>query len=323
MADQLERNDGGLPVRSLGRSGIKVSILGFGGGHYCRKHLTAQKSIGLVQRAVDEGISFYDNAWEYHGGESERRMGLALSEGGRRDKVTLMTKVCGRDRKTAEEQLDESLRRLKTDVIDVWQFHEVIYDNDPDWLFAAGGAIEAAEAAKTAGKVRLVGFTGHKHPDIFRKMLDTGFEWDTVQMPVNVADAHYRSFQNEILPILNERGIGCIGMKSLGGDAQLINGAGLTAQECRQYAMSLPISTLVAGMESVANLEQDLEIARRFVPFTSDEQVALQERVKDQSSDGRHEWFKSTQHYDSPYHRDQHDFPPIGHVSGSVQEVRS
>jgi len=322
MSDQLERNGGGIPIRPLGRSGIKVSLLGFGGGHFCRKHLSKQDSIGLVQRAVDEGISFYDNAWEYHGGESERRMGLALAEGGRRDKITLMSKVCGRDRKTAEEQLEESLRRLRTDVIDVWQFHEVIYDNDPDWLFAFGGAIEAARQAKQAGKVRLIGFTGHKHPDIFRKMLDTGFEWDTVQMPVNVADAHYRSFQNEILPILNERGIGCIGMKSLGGDAQLITGAGLTARECRGYAMSLPISTLVAGMESVANLEQDLDIARGFAPMSETELAEMQDRVKDQSADGRHEWFKSTQHYDSPYHRDQHSFPPIGHVSGSVQEMR-
>ncbi len=322
MTEYLERNTEGVPIRPLGRSGIKVSLLGFGGGHFCRKHLSEQDSIGLVQRAVDEGISFYDNAWEYHGGESERRMGLALAEGGRRDKITLMSKVCGRDRKTAEEQLEESLRRLKTDVIDLWQFHEVIYDNDPDWLFASGGAIEAARAAKQAGKVRLIGFTGHKHPDIFRKMLATGFEWDTVQLPVNAADAHYRSFQNEILPILNDRGIGCIGMKSLGGDAQLITGAGLTAQECRRYAMSLPISTLVAGMESVANLEQDLDIARSFTPMSPMELAEMQDRVKDQSADGRHEWFKSTQHYDSPYHRDQHSFPPIGHVNGSVRETR-
>ena len=273
MSDTLERNAGGLPVRSLGRSDIKVSILGFGGGHFCRKHLTEADSIRLVHAAVDAGVSFYDNAWEYHGGESERRMGLAMAAGGRREKVTLMSKVCGRDRKTAEEQLDESLRRLKTDFIDVWQFHEVIYDNDPDWICGVDGALEAAEAARKAGKVRLIGFTGHKHPDIFRKMLSTGFEWDTVQMPINVVDAHFRSFQKEILPVLNERGIGCIGMKSLGGEAQLVTDAGLTAEACRRYAMSCSISTLVAGIESAENLEQDLNIARNFVQMTPEEMI--------------------------------------------------
>lgn len=313
----IPRNDGGIPIRPLGRSDIKVSILGFGGGHYCRKHLAEADSIRLVHEAVDNGISFFDNAWEYHGGESERRMGLAL-EGGRRDKVTLMTKVCARDCKTAEVQIETSLQRLKTDVIDVWQFHEVIYDNDPDWLFAPGGAIEAAEAARKAGKVRLIGFTGHKHPDIFKKMLSQGFEWDTVQMPVNVADAHYRSFQNEILPILNERGIGCIGMKSLGGEGQLITDVGLTAEECRRYAMSLPISTLVAGIQSPENLQQDLDIARGFSQMTDEEMSDLQDRVRDVALDGRFEWFKSTQFYDSGYHREQHGFPAIGHVSGKL-----
>jgi uncharacterized protein len=318
VSDSQARNSAGLPVRSLGRSDIKVSILGFGGGHFCRKHLTEADSIRLVHAAVDAGISFYDNAWEYHGGESERRMGLALADGGRREKVTLMSKVCGRDRKTAEEQLEESLRRLKTDFIDVWQFHEVIYDNDPDWICGVDGALEAAEAARKAGKVRLIGFTGHKHPDIFHRMLSMGFDWDTVQMPVNVVDAHYRSFQNEILPVLNERGIGCIGMKSLGGEAQLVKDAGLTAEACRRYAMSCPISTLVAGIESVENLEQDLDIARNFVQMTPDEMISLSDSVRDQAGDGRHEWFKSTQFYDSSYHREQHSFPPISHVSGKL-----
>ena len=262
-------------------------------------------------------MSFFDNAWEYHGGESERRMGLALL-GGRRNQVTLMTKVCARDKAGALQQLDESLTRLKTDHIDVWQFHELNYDNDPDWISAVDGALEAARQARDAGKVRLIGFTGHKSPHIFQKMLDTGFDWDTVQMPVNVMDAHYRSFQHGVLPILNERGIGCIGMKSLGGDAQLIKDAGLTPQECRRYAMSLPISTLVAGIESEADLQQDLEIARNFTPMTMNEFQALQDRVRDVAQDGRHEWFKSTQYYDSPWHREQHGFPPIGHVSGRI-----
>ena len=317
MSDASERNFAGIPIRSLGRSDIKVSILGFGGGHFCRKHLAEADSVRLVHEAVDSGISFFDNAWEYHGGESERRMGIAM-EGGRREKVTLMTKVCARDRKTAEEQLETSLKRLKTDVIDVWQFHEVIYDNDPDWICAVDGALAAAEAARKAGKVRLIGFTGHKHPDIFKKMLSQDFEWDTVQMPTNVVDAHYRSFQKEILPILNERGIGCIGMKSLGGEGQLITDIGLTPYQCRAYAMSLPISTLVSGIQSLENLQQDLDIARSFQQMTGVEIAELQNQVRDQSLDGRLEWFKSTQFYDSGYHRDQHGFPSIGHVSGNL-----
>lgn len=317
MAEQIERNDAGMPIRSLGRSGIKVSLLGFGGGHFSRKHLSVDDSVQLVRTAIDRGVTFMDNAWEYHGGESERRMGIALE--GRRDQVVLMTKVCARDRKTALEQLDESLQRLKTDHVDVWQFHEINYDNDPDWLAAADGAMEAAEAARKAGKVRLIGFTGHKHPDIFHRMLSTGFEWDTVQLPVNVADFHYRSFQNGILPVLAERGIGAIGMKSLGGDAQLVKNAGLTPQECRRYAMSCPISTLVTGIESVENLEQDLAIAHEFEPMTEAELDDVRSRIQTEAADGRHEWFKSTQYYDSGYHREQHSFPPIGHVSGQPQ----
>ena len=231
MIHPLETNTGGLPVRTLGNTGLKVSILGFGGGHYCRKHITESDSIRLVQAAVDEGVSFMDNAWEYHGGESERRMGIALK--GRRDKVVLMTKVCGRDRRTAEQQLHESLGRLQTDVIDVWQFHEINYDNDHGWVCDPGGALEAAVAAREAGKVRFIGFTGHKSPHIFLRMLEQDFPWDTCQLPINVLDAHYRSFQREVLPQLARRGIGVIGMKSLGGDGQLVKNAGLTPQQCR------------------------------------------------------------------------------------------
>ena len=307
-----KRSSAGMPVRPLGKTGIEVSLIGVGGGHICRKPLDENDTVRLLQTAIDEGVTFLDNAWEYHDGESERRYGLALQ--GRRDKVVLMTKVCGRDRKTAEEHLHESLRRLRTDVIDVWQFHEVNYDNDPDWIFAPGGAIEAAEAARKAGKVRFIGFTGHKSPHIMQRMLQTGFDWDTCQLPINIADAHYRSFQKEILPELNRRGIAAIGMKSLGGDAQLIKQGGLTPQQCRRYALSLPISTLVCGIESMENLQQDLEIARNFTPMSDQEKAELLDRIKPQATDGRHEWFKSTQYYDSKLHRDQHAFPPIGSV---------
>lgn len=311
MIQNPERNSVGIPVRQLGRTGLTVSVIGIGGGHFCRKHVDEATSVRLVQTAVDEGLSFIDTAWEYQGGESERRMGLALE--GRRDKVVLMTKVCGRDRKTAEENLHDSLRRLRTDVIDVWQFHEINYDNDPDWVCGPGGALEAAVAARAAGKVRFIGFTGHKSPHILLKMLKQDFEWDTCQMPVNVMDAHYRSFQREVLPELTRRGIGCIGMKCLGGDGQMM-AAGLTPQQARSYALSLPISTLVCGIESMDNLQQDLEIARNLKPLTETEMNSLRQRVVDHATDGRHEWFKTTQYYDSPTHRDQHGFPPVGTV---------
>jgi uncharacterized protein len=309
MAEQMERNSAGMPVRTLGKTGLKVSIIGFGGGHFIRPTVDEQMSIGLVQGAIDAGVDFIDTAWEYHDGESERRMGLALQ--GRRDQVTLMTKVCARDRKGAEEQLHESLRRLQTDVIDLWQFHEVNYDNDPDWIFRADGAMEAAVAARQAGKVRFIGFTGHKSPHIMHKMLAHDFAWDTCQMPINAADAHYRSFQNEVLPELNRRGIGCIGMKSLGGGGQILSGLGLTAQQARRYALSLPISTLVCGISSWENLEQDLEIGRTFTPMSAEEQQTLLDSIREEAGDGRYEWFKSTQHYDSQVHREQHGFPQL------------
>jgi predicted aldo/keto reductase-like oxidoreductase len=310
MTQDLERNEGGLPVRTLGKTGLKVSIIGFGGGHSVRPDIDEQMTVRLIQTAIEAGVTFMDNAWEYHQGEAERRMGLALK--GRRDQVTLMTKVCGRDRKTAEAQLDDSLRRLQTDVIDVWQFHEINYDNDPDWVFQADGALEAALAARQAGKIRFIGFTGHKSPHILQGMLDQDFEWDTCQMPINVLDAHYRSFQKEILPTLNRRNIGVIGMKSLGGRGQLVTELGLTAEQCRAYALSLPISTLVCGIQSLENLQQDVDMARAFTPWSEAQQQELSASVYKEATDGRHEWFKSMQTFDSQYHRDQHGFPALG-----------
>ena len=317
MTEALEKNDAGIPMRMLGRTGLKVSIIGLGGGHHARPD-DERTSFRLVHEAVDRGVTFMDNAWEYWNGEAERRMGIALE--GRRDKVTLMTKVCARDRKGAEEQLDDSLRKLKTDVIDVWQFHEINYDNDPDWVFQPGGAIEAAIAARDAGKVRFIGFTGHKSPHIFAKMLAHEFEWDTVQMPTTVMDAHYRSFQNEILPELQRRNIGVIGMKSLGGEGQIVTKAKFTVAEARGYALSLPISTLICGIQSMENLEQDVAFARDFVPYSEQQMAELRDRSAPHAADGRYEWFKSTQFHDSQYHRDQHCFPPIGSVARSVKD---
>ena len=305
MSDS-EKNSGGVPLRELGRTGLKVSMVGFGGGHSASARVDEATTIRLIQQAIDEGMTFMDNAWEYSDGEAERRMGIALE--GRRDKVVLMTKVCARDKAGATAQLEESLRRLRTDVIDVWQFHEVNYDNDAEWIFRPGGAIEAAVAAREAGKVRFIGFTGHKSPHILKTMLAQDFRWDTCQMPINVLDAHYRSFQKEMLPELARRGIGVIGMKSLGGGGQIVRDVGLTAEACRAYSLSLPISTLICGIQSDADLAQDIGMARGFRNYTSEEMAALEARVRDQATDGRHEWFKSMQTFDSQYHRDQHGF---------------
>lgn len=305
-----EKSFGNIPVRRLGRTDLMVSVIGFGGAHFARPHVDEKTSIRLLHEAIDAGVTFMDNAWEYHQGESERRMGKALR--GRRAQVVLMTKVCARDRKTAEQNLEDSLRRLQTDVIDVWQFHEINYDNDPELIFAPDGAIEAALAARDAGKIRYIGFTGHKSPHIHEKMLAQSFVWDTCQLPINVLDAHYRSFQKAVVPELVRRDIGIIGMKSLGGRGQIITEVGLSAEQCRRYALSKPISTLVCGFESFENLHQDLAIGGDFQPFSDAEQQNLESEVAAVAADGRHEWFKSTQFFDSPFHRDQHGFPPIG-----------
>ena len=306
------KNSGGIPLRRFGRHDELISCIGLGGGNLCRKHSDEPACIKLIQLAVAEGITFIDTAWDYDDGESERRLGKALAD--RRDQVFLMTKVCGRDRATAESNLHDSLQRLQTDVIDLWQFHEMNWDNDPDWVCQPGGALEAALAAREAGKIRYIGFTGHKSPHILLKMLSYDFPWDSCQMPINVPDYHFRSFQREVLPVLNERGIACLGMKSLGGGGQIVR-AGLTAQECRRYALSQSITCLVCGIENEENLEQDLAIARDFVPCTEDELAALRTRIAHEAGDGRHEWFKTTQYYESPVHREQHGFPPIAHVS--------
>ena len=220
-----------------------------------------------------------------------------------------MTKVCARDRRTALAQLEESLRRLRTDHVDLWQFHECNYDNDPEWLAASGGALEAGIVAKETGKTRYLGFTGHKSPHILRGMLDIDYPWDSCQLPINVFDSLYRSFQREVLPELNRRGIAGLGMKSLGGDGQFVTDAGLSPELCRRYALSQPITTLICGMQTLDNLAQDLAIARNFVPMSTTAQAALRERVRREATDGRHEWFKSTNFFDSQYHRDQHGFP--------------
>ena len=303
-----------LPTRSFGRHLDEISIIGLGGGHLSRSAMGEADAVRIMQAAIDQGITFLDTAWDYGYGASEERYGKALQ--GRRDKVFLMTKVCARDRATATQQLDESLRRLRVDYLDCWQLHEINYDNDPDWIFEPGGAIEAAVAARDQGKLRYIGFTGHKSPHIFKSMLAQDFEWDSCQMPVSVFDSQFRSFEREILPELNRRDIACIGMKSLGGNGQFITEAGLTAEQCRRYALSQPISTLVCGMLSLADLSQDLAIARDFTPMTAGEQQALRAQVRRQATDGRHEWFKTTTYFDHEYHRNAHGFPAHAETRG-------
>jgi predicted aldo/keto reductase-like oxidoreductase len=302
-------NEGGIPLRSLGSTGQQVSIIGLGGHASTNPKLFSEKeSLRLIQRAVDEGITFMDNAWDYHDGVAEERMGKALAEGGRRDKVFLMTKCCGRTAKDAASNLEDSLRRLKTDRLDLWQFHEMVYDNDPDWIFAEDGAIHTALKALKDGKVRYLGFTGHKDPLIHLKMLAKPYEWASVQMPLNVMDVHYRSFQNQVLPVLLKRNIGSIAMKSLAGNGSIVTKAGVPVEDALRYVLSLPISTLVSGIDSEKVLDQNLKIVREFKPMSEDERRTIEGRTITVAGDGRFELFKSSKMFDGPVHRKQHGF---------------
>ncbi|MGC3974829.1 MAG: aldo/keto reductase [Nitrospira sp.] len=296
---------GEIPRRALGKTGVQVSALCFGGAHWGRIQDDAE-AIRLLHAAIDAGVNFFDNAWEYNGGRSEVLMGKALQ--GKRQQVVLMTKVCshGRDKKVALQQLDESLRRLKTDYLDLWQIHEVVYEDDPDRHFAPNGATEALLEAKQQGKVRFVGFTGHKHPEIHLKMLSHGFPFDTCQMPLNVFDGTYRSFERDVLPVLNQRGIAPLGMKSLTGNAEPIKQGVVRPEEAIRYVLSLPIASLVSGIDSPEVLKQNLDIARRFTPMTVAEMEGLRARVAMFAMDGRYELFKSTNRYDGPVGRQQH-----------------
>jgi len=306
---QQQTNSGGVPLRPLGRTGTTVSILCLGGHSSTNpKKLSEKDSLRLIQRAVDEGITFMDNCWDYHDGVAEERMGKALAEGGRRDKVFLMTKVCGRTAKDAESNLEDSLRRLRTDRIDLWQFHEMVYDNDPDWIFAEDGAIHAGLKALKEGKVRFLGFTGHKDPIIHLKMLGKPFDWASVQMPLNVMDVHYRSFQKQVLPVLLQRNIGVLAMKSLGGDGSIVSKAHVPVEDALRYVLSLPISTLVSGIDSEKVLDQNLKIVREFRPMTPQERAAIEGRTLAMAGDGRYELFKSSKMFDGPVHRKQHGF---------------
>ena len=295
----------GLPTRRLGRTDEQVSILCLGGWHIGAVE-DKNEAIRIMDAAIDEGMTFFDNAWDYHDGGSEEIMGRALSRSGKRDKVFLMTKNCERDYEGSMRNLDDSLRRMRTDRIDLWQFHEMVYDSDPDWVFEKGGLKAALEAQK-AGKVRYIGFTGHKDPSIHLKMLNKPYDWATAQMPINVMDAHYRSFQKEVVPVCMARDVGVIGMKSFaGGDIPAKTSA--TYEECRRYSLSLPVASLVVGIRSMDELKADIKIGRGFKPMADDQKAVLLSKVADQAGDGRYERFKSTQAFDGPHHRKQHGF---------------
>jgi predicted aldo/keto reductase-like oxidoreductase len=304
----------GLPTRPLGKTGEKVSILCLGGWHIGAVK-DEQEAIKIMHAAVDGGMTFFDNCWDYHDGGSETVMGKALAQGGKRKAVFLMTKNCGRDARETRQCLEDSLRRLQTDYLDLWQFHEINYDNDPDWILERGAMAEALKAQKE-GKVRYLGFTGHKSPHIHLKMLDK-HKWDTVQLPINVLDHHYRSFAREVVPAANERGIACLGMKSLGGGqpGRFVTAKVCTAEEALRYALGQPIASLVVGIDSMEVLRQDLEIGRNFRPYDKEELSKLLARVKPHAGDGRHERFKSTQYFDGPHHQKQHNLTKE-HVDG-------
>jgi predicted aldo/keto reductase-like oxidoreductase len=306
-----QSNSSEIPLRPLGRTGVDVVAIGLGGYHLGLMK-DDNEAIRLTHEAIDAGITFLDNAWEYHGGRSEELMGRGVHD--RRDKVFLMTKVCthGRDRQVAMRQLEDSLRRLKTDYLDLWQVHEVVYDNEPEKHFAEGGVIEALEQARREGKVRFIGFTGHKSPEIHLKMLAYGYPFDTCQLPLNCFDATFRSFERQVLPELERRGIAAIGMKSLGGEGEMVKAGIVSAEDALRYAMSLPVATVVSGIDSSAVLRQNLGVARGFTPMSDDEMRLLRERCASMAGDGRFELFKTTAKFEGPIGREQHGFPPPG-----------
>ena len=288
-----------MPMRPLGKTGVNVSIVGLGGAHI-GKQKEEDESIRIIRSAVDRGINFLDNCWDYNEGKSEDRMGKALLDG-YRHKVFLMTKLDGRTRDAAAQQLDQSLRRLRTDVIDLVQIHEVIRMEDPAACFREGGAIEALLAAKQAGKLRFIGFTGHKDPAIHLAMLEAadkhGFRFDTVQMPLNVMDAHYKSFEKLVLPVAVGKGMGILGMKSM-GDGIILESKTATPVECLHYAMNLPTSVVITGCDSIGVLDQAIDAALRFQPLPKETVAALLDRTREAAQDGRYEKFKTSQKFD-------------------------
>lgn len=308
LESEITRAHGEVPSRFFGETGERVSLLGLGGSALGSIKRQSQ-AVKLIHEALDAGVNFIDNAWEYHEGRSEEVVGKALKD--RRDKAFVMTKVCthGRDAAFAMRQLEESLKRLQTDYLDLWQIHEVIYDNEPDMYFAPGGAVEALQRAKDQGKVRFVGFTGHKDPVIHLRMLSHGFGFDSCQLPLNPFDASFRSFERQVLPELNRRGIAAIAMKSLGGTGECVKQKVVTPDEALRYVMTLPVSTVVSGIDSMEVLRQNLKIVREFEPMTPREAQDLRDRCAPHAADGHFELYKTSKIFDGDPGREQHGFP--------------
>jgi uncharacterized protein len=299
-------NKGTVPTRILGHTGEKVSMVGLGGYHLGMQ-ADEQESIRIIRSGLDSGITFLDNCWDYNNGQSEIRMGKALRDG-YRQKAFLMTKIDGRTRQAATQQLDESLRRLQTDHIDLLQFHEVIRDTDPDRIFAKGGGMEAVLEAKKQGKVRYIGFTGHKSPDIHLKMLNTAFAheftFDAVQMPLNVMDAHYDSFEKKVLPVLVKHNIGVLGMKPM-GDKIILKSKTASPIECLHYAMNLPTSVVITGCDSQEILQQAIGAAKAFKPMSAGEVSSLLAKTAPAAAKGEFEEYKTTHNFDGTYQNPQ------------------
>lgn len=298
-----------IPTRPFGKTGESVSLLGLGGAHIGNP--SEEEAIRIVHEAIDAGVTFLDNAWDYNKRDSERRMGKALAQGGYRSRAFLMTKDCAHDRvaEHSMQKLEESLQMLQTDYLDLWQIHEVVWDTDPDRIFAPGGSAEAMLKAKEQGKVRYIGFTGHKHPDLHRQMLSQGFPWDSCQMPLNVLDAHYASFEQEIVPICQEQGIAIIGMKSYAGGHLNDSGMGISPEDALRYSMSLPVATLVSGMDSLEVLRKNIAVANDFVPITDAERADLLARSAPHAGDGANELFKSTRVFEGAEGRKANGYP--------------
>ncbi|HZQ19610.1 MAG TPA: aldo/keto reductase [Terriglobales bacterium] len=300
-------SDSPIPRRTLGHTGEKVSMVGIGGFHIGAPSVQEQDAIRIIRTALDNGVNFLDNCWDYNNGESEIRMGKALRDG-YRQKAFLMTKIDGRTKSAAAQQINDSLRRLQTDHIDLLQFHEVIRDTDPDRIFAAGGGMESAIEAKKQGKIRYIGFTGHKSPEIHNKMLETAFAhnftFDTVQMPLNVMDAHYDSFEKKTLPVLVEHNIGVLGMKSM-ADKIILQSKTATPIECLHYAMNLPTSVVITGCDSMQVLQQALDAARSFKPMSKAEVAAVLAKTAPVAAKGEFEQYKTTHNFDGTYQNPQ------------------
>jgi predicted aldo/keto reductase-like oxidoreductase len=289
----------GMIYRTLGKTGEKVSAIGLGGHHIGRPKDPAE-GIRIIRTAIDRGINFMDNCWDYHDGESERRMGQALRDG-YRARAFLMTKFDGRTKASTARQIDESLQRLQTDRIDLMQYHENIRMEDPDRFFAPDGPLEALLEAKKAGKIRYIGFTGHKDPAVHVRMLEVAaankFHFDSCQMPLNPFDAHFRSFERDVLPRLVQQGVGVLGMKSM-GDGLLLKANVVTPIECLHYALSLPTSVVINGCESMERLDQAFEAVRTFKPMTRAQTQALLAKTKEPALSGKYELFKTTARFD-------------------------